>query len=302
MPDISKWNINKVNFIYGLFYGCSSLKFIPDISKWNINNISKFTIPDLTDSKEEINVRINNNMITNISFFFYECSSLKELPDISKWNINPVLDMSYLFYGCSSLVSLPDISKWNTNNAFNISYLFYGCTSLKQLPDISKWDISNVKDISYMFYSCSSLKILPDISKWNTNNINNLNSIFENCSLLTFIPNISKWKFKNRININNIFKGCNLLVIPDISKWNINYPTTSLYISSFFSNSISIKNIKSDSLLSEDIIKNFSISKEDSYSLKGNKDIKQIENFNSREFSDFTNNEELNNYYDNFYD
>ena len=47
---------------------------------------------------------------------FYECSSLKSLPDISKWNTNNVTDMSCLFYKCSSLKSLPDISKWNTNN------------------------------------------------------------------------------------------------------------------------------------------------------------------------------------------
>ena len=37
-------------------------------------------------------------------------SSLKSLPDISKWNIYKVTDMSYMFYECSSLSSLPDIS------------------------------------------------------------------------------------------------------------------------------------------------------------------------------------------------
>ena len=42
---------------------------------------------------------------------FGECSSLKSLPDISKWNTNKVTDMSSLFYYCSSLESLPDISK-----------------------------------------------------------------------------------------------------------------------------------------------------------------------------------------------
>ena len=31
--------------------------------------------------------------------------------DLSKWNTNNVKDMSYLFYNCSSLSSLPDISK-----------------------------------------------------------------------------------------------------------------------------------------------------------------------------------------------
>ena len=48
-----------------------------------------------------------------MSYLFFGCSSLKSLPDISKWNINNVTDMHALFTKCSSLSSLPDISKWN---------------------------------------------------------------------------------------------------------------------------------------------------------------------------------------------
>ena len=55
---------------------------------------------------------------------FYECSSLKSLPDISKWNTNNVTDMSNMFCGCNSLQSLPDISKWNTNNVTNMYVLW----------------------------------------------------------------------------------------------------------------------------------------------------------------------------------
>ena len=54
---------------------------------------------------------------------FYNCSSLKSLPDISKWNTNKVIDMSDMFYNCSSLKSLPDISKWNTKNMTNMFFI-----------------------------------------------------------------------------------------------------------------------------------------------------------------------------------
>ena len=47
----------------------------------------------------------------NISGFFQSCSSLKSIPDISKWNIINVRDISIMFNGCSSLSSFPDISK-----------------------------------------------------------------------------------------------------------------------------------------------------------------------------------------------
>ena len=40
LPDISKWNTNKVNDISFMFYRCSSLSSLPDISKWNINNVN----------------------------------------------------------------------------------------------------------------------------------------------------------------------------------------------------------------------------------------------------------------------
>ena len=52
-----------------------------------------------------------------------EIISKNEL-DLSKWNTNNITDMSYLFYNCSSLSSLPDISNWNTNNITDIVIYF----------------------------------------------------------------------------------------------------------------------------------------------------------------------------------
>ena len=85
-----------------------------------------------------------------------------------------------MFSNCSSLKSLPDISKWNTNNVTDMMGLFLGCSSLKSLPDISKWNINNVTNMMFLFVECSSLKSLPDISKWNTNNVINMSGIFLN--------------------------------------------------------------------------------------------------------------------------
>ena len=56
-----------------------------------------------------------------------------------------------MFYKCSSLTNLPDISKWNTNNIIDMNFVFSGCSNLKTLPDISKWNTLNVKTISYLF-------------------------------------------------------------------------------------------------------------------------------------------------------
>ena len=46
-------------------------------------------------------------------------------------------DMSNIFYNYSSLKYLPDISKWDSNNVTNMNGLFYFCSSLDKLLDIS---------------------------------------------------------------------------------------------------------------------------------------------------------------------
>ena len=65
------------------------------------------------------------NNVNNMSFMFYECSELKSLPDISKWNVNNVRDMEGLFSGCSALKSLPDISNWNITNLYKSDLFYY---------------------------------------------------------------------------------------------------------------------------------------------------------------------------------
>ena len=50
----------------------------------------------------------------------YECSTLKNLSDISKWKTSNIIDMSYLFFNCSKIKELPDLSKWNSSNVIRM--------------------------------------------------------------------------------------------------------------------------------------------------------------------------------------
>ena len=180
-----------------------------------------------------------------MSGIFSYCSSLKELPDISKWfiynnenNKNPsfkgkirfnefprVLDntgvsFAYMFYECNSLEKLPDISNWNTEKVLKMDGMFYSCNSLIELPDISKWNLSNVLSLDAMFSCCSSLISLPDISKWDISNNEDLSRIFYNCTSLISLPDISKWNVSNNRNLSGMFFNCTSLInLPDISKW-----------------------------------------------------------------------------------
>ena len=41
LPDISKWNTDKVKSYSGIFYNCLSLLFFINIFNWKLNNDSK---------------------------------------------------------------------------------------------------------------------------------------------------------------------------------------------------------------------------------------------------------------------
>ena len=82
-----------MNFV---FFGYSSLLELPDISLWNISKLTSYSFLFY----EYL------SLIFNLSNFFYECSSLISLPDISKCNAN-----NTIHFNCPSLISLPDISK-----------------------------------------------------------------------------------------------------------------------------------------------------------------------------------------------
>ena len=62
-----------------------------------------------------------------MNYMFSECSSLKKLPDISKWNASSVMEMVNMFSDCSSLESIPDLSKWDLSNVTNNNNMFQGC-------------------------------------------------------------------------------------------------------------------------------------------------------------------------------
>ena len=177
---------------------------------------------------------------------FSECKSIKQLPDISKWNISNVNDISDMFSKCILLEYLPDISKWKTSKVTNMSRLFKNCISLTKLPNISIWYTNNVERMDYIFAGCSSLSSLPDTSKWNSLTINNsiqdfstkkygeiINVMFQSCHRTfrnVFVPTDIKFieliKKANLCEILNakleniqiIFNGSNINILKNYNK------------------------------------------------------------------------------------
>jgi len=169
----------------------------------------------------EIKVKfIFKKLLTNTSYLFYNCSSLK-LIDLSSFKTTEIKSMISMFENCSSLESL-DLVSFNTSNVQNMSCMFRNCSSLKKI-NLSLFETDKVEDISYMFMDCSSLNSI-DLSSFNTTKVKNMSHIFESCSSLQSI-NISSFKTNEKTNVWNMFEGCSSLrkenVIMDANDENI---------------------------------------------------------------------------------
>ena len=218
------------------------------------------------DSKE-IKVKFKfNKILTNMSYMFYGCSSLKSINfssfktnkvnimkgmfkncislkflGLSSFNTSNVNDMSYMFNNCYSLENI-DLSNFNTNKVSNMNVMFQNCFALKSL-DLSSFNTSNVNNMSYMFFGCSSLKSIYLSSSFDTSNVNNMSYMFLGCSSLKSLD----LSLFNTINVNNMtymMSNCTSLKSLDLSSFN----TSNVYDMSYmFNNCSSLKslNIKS---------------------------------------------------------
>ena len=256
--------------------------------------------------------------VIEISNLFGECKSLKSLPDISKWNTGNIKSLNRLFYKCESLVSLPDISKWNTKNIKSMNGLFEE-SNLKIIPDISKWNTENLINISNMFFGCSLLVSLPDISKWNFENVLFINGIFEGCSSLISIPDISKYCSK-RVHsfklgkcrcssdkkclfcqFNEIFNNKNFKIIITSDKVLTHNNNNEL-----FSNLDSFNDKKNsiDSILKESkpiSVSNDNENQNDNSNMEDSSSNEIYNTIHENELIDDSDDNHLNDYYENFY-
>ena len=133
-----------------IIYACSSLSSLPDISKWNINKILIWMICFMDIHYYHHYLEFQNRIliILNIWVIYFLYAHHYHLYLLFKniiliilliWILyflhvhHYYLYLAYqirilimllicivLFYKCSSLLSLPGISKWNANNVFNL--------------------------------------------------------------------------------------------------------------------------------------------------------------------------------------
>ena len=109
-------------------------------------------------SKEEIyTVKILlDSELDNLSYIFSDCKCLQEV-DFSNFNSDKITDMSYMFLNCSSLKKIIFPENFNTEKVKNMNSMFCNCSSLEEI-DLTNFNTKNVTDKASMFSGCNKLK------------------------------------------------------------------------------------------------------------------------------------------------
>ncbi len=191
---------------------------------------------------EEIDLSgVDTSGVTNMSYMFYDCSSLAVLKlenfntsnvksmssmfsgcssltrlNLGNFDTNSVTEMGGMFSGCSSLINL-ELGNFNTSNVRSMSSMFFDCSSLTEL-DLGNFDTSNVTDMGGMFSGCSSL-INLELGSFNTSNVRSMSSMFSDCSSLTELD-LGNFDTSNVTDMGGMFSGCSSLINLELGSFN----------------------------------------------------------------------------------
>ena len=224
---------SEIELIYYSKYGGFSEIFGLEFVNHNRNNIklrinnSKKEIPIvnqflLQKGDNKITLLIKNNL-TDLSFMFHSCNTLKNINELKFLNTSNVNNFSYLFFGCSSLTHINSIRYWDVSQGRNFSYLFTGCNSLLNISPLSTWNVRNGVNFSYMFCRCLNLVDISPLKNWNVKNGMDYSYMFSGCFLLSNLKPIANWYIINGTNFDGIFSQCKSLIdLNDIKEWEKN--------------------------------------------------------------------------------
>ena len=149
---------------------------------------------------------------TTCSRWFYGCKNLERFGSSFQYlNTSEVTNMSYMFSGCSSLRTL-DLSTFDTSNVTDMSYMFAASKEkLTRIDGLTNWNTSKVTNMKNMFENCWLLTSL-DLSSFNTSNVTNMNSMFYGDDELETIYVRTGWNMGKVENASQMFLGCDKLV------------------------------------------------------------------------------------------
>ena len=221
---------NKINLIYNAYhkgnYNIFGDKFVEN-NKNNIDLIingranSLINECYLNGGENTITIIIKHKL-TNLSYMFESCKSLKDIDELKYLDVSKTKNFSYMFSGCSSLLNFDSLQNWDVSNSYNFEGMFEGCSYLVNVEAFQNWNVVNCNNFSNMFSGCSSLVDVYYLKNWDVSNCSNFGGMFLNCSLLSDITGLEDWNVLNSENFEEMFRECQSLAdITPLENWNV---------------------------------------------------------------------------------
>ena len=211
-------------------------------TKFVLNNIKNIKIIidgetfELIDKYElkkgENNIKIKiKNKISNLSYMFYDCNTLKNIEELKYLDTKNVNNFSHMFCYCNLLSNIKSLETWDVSNGNNFSYMFSYCNGISNIEPLGKWNVSNGNDFSFMFSYCEKLSDIRPLENWNVSNGINFSYMFNHCYDLLDISPLENWNFSQGNNFSYMFKCCKLLSnIKPLEKWDVSNGNNFSYI------------------------------------------------------------------------
>ena len=162
--DASGWDLGNLSNGGSMFQSCTNLTSLGNVSGWGLSKL------------------------TSASFMFNRCNNLQEL-DTSGWSLENLIDANLMFDSCYKLRNLGDMSRWNLIRCSDYRQMFLACTQLIKIDlTYSSLPITPVIDLVNIFANITdSLEsIVGDHTETdNVSVFNGINNIDFNIANLT---------------------------------------------------------------------------------------------------------------------
>lgn len=179
---------------------------------------------------------LNTSKVTDFSYMFFNCSSVKQL-DLSSFDTRQAVSFSRMFKDCYSLDSL-DLSSFDTRGAYEFDWMFEKCSGLTSI-DVSSFNTESATDMNGMFYECGKLKNL-DLRNFSTNNVKDMSWMFKGCSTLAKVD-LGSFDTGAVEDFEEMFYDCSSLEQLDLSSFDT---SAARQFSDMFSDCTRLKSIR----------------------------------------------------------
>jgi len=206
---------------------------------------------------ENIVTLIIKNQLTDLSYMFCNCSSLKNMEELrylntenvtnfsyifakpwysidnrfhsftdinclSTWNVSNGIDFSEIFRGCEKLSNIKALENWDVSNGINFQNLFCGCSLLSDISPLKNWNVSKGKNFCWLFIWCLSLEDITPLKNWNVSNSETFFGMFSGCHKLADIKALENWNVTNCLDFTEMFEECYKLEnIEPLNNWKV---------------------------------------------------------------------------------